>query len=100
MRSEFLIPAADEFKEAIDWYRQRSVRASEGFRAKVAEAIRSAMTRPTSAGFLVGKRVRKVLLKPYSYGLIYFVHEDVLHVVAVAHNRRRPRYWQSRLTWI
>ncbi len=100
MRFEFLIPAADEFREAIDWYHLRSVRAAEGFRAKVSEAIRLAMARPTSVGFLVGKRVRKVRLKPYSYGLLYFVHDDVLYVVAIAHNRRRPRYWQSRLTWI
>jgi len=98
MKFEFLIPAADEFREAVDWYRQRSVRACEGFRSRVKQAIHAALERPTSAGFLVGKRVRKVRLAPYSYGLLYFVHGDVLYIVAIAHNRRRPRYWQSRLT--
>ena len=99
MRFEFLIPAADEFKEAIDWYRQRSVRASDGFLNRVTQAVLTAIARPTSAGFLVGKRVRKIRLMPYSYGLLYFVHGEVLYIVAIAHNRRRPRYWQSRLTW-
>lgn len=97
MNFEFLLPAADEFKEAIDWYALRSPRAREGFRTAVQNAISKAMARPTSAGFLVGKRVRKIRLTPYSYGLLYFVHQETLYVVAVAHNHRRPRYWQDRL---
>ncbi|MBI5766466.1 MAG: type II toxin-antitoxin system RelE/ParE family toxin [Verrucomicrobia bacterium] len=100
MTFEFLVPAQDEFEEAFDWYQARSVRAAEGFRARVAEAVAAAMSRPTSAGFLVGRRVRKILLSPYRYGLLYFVHEQVVYVVAVAHNRRRPNYWRRRITWI
>jgi plasmid stabilization system protein ParE len=100
MTFEFLDPAADEFEEAFDWYQGRSVRAAEGFRARVTVAVHAAMERPTSAGFLVGRRVRKIMLKPYDYGLLYFAHERVLYVVAVAHNKRRPLYWQRRLEWI
>lgn len=78
MTWEFLVPAQDEFEEAFDWYQTRSTRAAEGFRSRIAQAIKAALARPTSAGFLVGRRVRKILLKPYRYGLLYFVHEQVL----------------------
>ena len=97
MTFEFLHPASREFEEAFDWYAQRSARAAEGFRATVHEAINRAMENPTSAGFLVGKRSRKILLEPYRYGLIYFVHGDFLYIVAIAPNRKRPRYWTRRI---
>ena len=97
MTFEFLRPAAKGFEEAFDWYSQRSERAAEGFRAAVREGIQRAITNPTSAGFLVGKRSRKILLDPYRYGLIYFIHEKVLYVVAIAPNRKPPRYWKHRI---
>lgn len=96
----FLEPAAVEFEQAFDWYQIRSEKAAEGFRSRVMVAVHEAMNRPSSAGFLVGQRVRKVMLKPYSYSLLYFTHGRILYVVAVAHSKRRPGYWQRRLTWV
>jgi hypothetical protein len=55
------------------------------------------MENPTSAGFLVGKRARKIPLDPYRYGLIDFVHGEFLYIVAIAPNRRPPRYWARRV---
>jgi toxin ParE1/3/4 len=100
MTFEFLAPAAVEYRGAFDWYNERSVQAADGFRDAVSAAIQRAMDRPTSAGFLLGRRVRKIMLKPYDHGLLYFVHDDHLYVVAIAHNRRRPNYWAKRLHWI
>lgn len=42
--------------------------------------------------------VRKVQLKRFSeYGLVYTVVNDTFWIVAVAHAKRRPGYWISRL---
>lgn len=97
MTFEFLRPAAIEFEEAFDWYAARSAKASEGFRNAVAAAVLRISVNPTSAGHLVGKRTRKLQLTPYSYGLIYFIHGGVIYIVAIAHSRRRPNYWKSRI---
>ena len=97
MTFEFLHPAAREFEEAFDWYGQRSASAAEGFRAAVNAAIERALENPTAAGFLIGKRARKILLRPYRYGLIYFCHGDFLYIVAVAPNRKPPNYWKRRI---
>ena len=99
MTFEFLTPAAVEYLAAYDWYDERSARAAERFHEVVNAAVQRAMERPTSAGFLIGKRVRKIVLKPFDYGLLYFAHNHVIYVVAVAHNKRRPDYWRDRLTW-
>lgn len=69
MKVDFPLSAAREFEEAIDWYAGRSRRAEEGFRAVVRKAIQLASDSPGSAGFLVGKRSRKIALKTYRYGL-------------------------------
>jgi plasmid stabilization system protein ParE len=97
MTYEFLHPAVREFEEGYDWYLQRSVRAAEGFRAAVQQAIGQAIAHPTSAGFLVGRRSRKIKLEPYRYGLIYFVYGEVVYVVAIASSRRPPHYWKRRM---
>lgn len=97
MTVEFLHPAAREFEEAFDWYAQRSTRAAEGFREAIRSAIQRAIESPTSAGFLVGRRARKVRLDPYRYGLIYFAHGKFLYVVAIAPNRKPPHYWVRRI---
>jgi plasmid stabilization system protein ParE len=97
MRFEFLDQASEEFKEAFDWYARRSLKAAEGFREAVRMAVVEGMQNPTSAGLLMGKRSRKIPLKPYRYGLIYFVHGNYFYIVAIAPNRRPPSYWKSRL---
>jgi plasmid stabilization system protein ParE len=41
-------------------------------------------------------RHRLVLLKRYPYSLIYRVDGDSVKIIAVAHSRRRRRYWTGR----
>ena len=48
--------------------RARSLRAAGGFRAAVRKAIGRATNNPTSAGFLVGRRTRKIMLEPMTTG--------------------------------
>jgi len=39
---------------------------------------------------------RRILLEHFPFTLYYRVREDVITIVAVAHQKRRPGYWQSR----
>lgn len=36
-------------------------------------------------------------LDVFPYGIVYFVRDDEVLVVAYAHERRRPGYWRERL---
>jgi hypothetical protein len=40
--------------------------------------------------------VRRVPVNRFPYYLAYLVTSDAIHVLAVAHERRRPRYWSGR----
>lgn len=41
--------------------------------------------------------LRQVRLRQFPYRLVYMVVSDEIVIVAVAHERRRPGYWQDRL---
>ena len=40
--------------------------------------------------------VRRARVQNFPYHLVYLVTDDVVYVLAVAHDRRRPRYWRAR----
>jgi toxin ParE1/3/4 len=45
----------------------------------------------------VGGEVRRRTLTDWPYGIFYRLRGDELIIIAVAHHRRRPGYWRSRL---
>lgn len=42
-------------------------------------------------------RVRRVLVERFPFAVVFVETDTALHVVAVAHSKRRPRYWRGRL---
>jgi hypothetical protein len=41
--------------------------------------------------------MRWCLAKRFSYGIVYQIYEDTVRIIAVAHLRRRPGYWDKRV---
>ena len=41
--------------------------------------------------------IRRALLARFPYALVFLVWEDEVRVLAVAHAKRRPGYWLSRV---
>lgn len=92
--------AADEIREAAEWYAARGERLDERF----IQAIREAMTRiendPTQSAKLETlpskERIRRFLLPDFPYLIIYEEFDEEIFVYAVAHASRRPHYWRRR----
>jgi plasmid stabilization system protein ParE len=40
---------------------------------------------------------RRYVFKTFPYSLIYIIEADIVNVVAVAHDKRRPGYWRKRI---
>ena len=52
---------------------------------------------PLAPRVLASRGARKYLLERFPYVVIYRpVGDDEVEVVAVAHHKRRPRYWTER----
>jgi hypothetical protein len=47
-------------------------------------------------GILLRGRVRRKLLRNFPYSLMYSIRESGIRILAVAHQKRRPFYWQHR----
>jgi toxin ParE1/3/4 len=85
-----------EFDEAFDWYAERSVQAALGFASEIDLAIEKIGTTPerfppTYAG------CRRYILNRYPYNVIYYQTDERIFIVAIAHTKRHPTYWESRL---
>ena len=89
--------AAAEFEEALCWYSERSEQAAKGFDEAVSKALREIEQAPQRWPLIDRRHRIKILEKRFPYHLIFRVDDDLLAVtvIAVAHHRRRPRYWQG-----
>jgi plasmid stabilization system protein ParE len=91
-----LLPAAEEeIAEAFRWYFERSPFAADAFRSEVVGAIDSLAEDPLMWP-ADSEAVRYYILRRFPYTIHYEVAATEVIVLAVAHQRRRPGYWQGR----
>ena len=88
--------AAQEVESTYEWYAARDVSTAHGFREELRQAVDVVAASPQTWP-RYGRRARRYVFPRYPFSLVYIVRGDVVEVVAVAHGRRRPGYWRSRL---
>lgn len=85
----------------VEWYDEREPGLGERFGVAVRAAIDAAAKSPQSWAIWPGwdrePLVRSKSAGGFPYRVVYFVHDDRVMVVAVAHTRRRPGYWRERV---
>lgn len=92
---EVLPEAETEAREAFLWYFDRSPIAADAFRTELLDAIDSLTT--TAVDWPEDEDgIRRYHLKHFPYTVMYEVLDHQVTVFAVAHQRRRPGYWQDR----
>jgi plasmid stabilization system protein ParE len=93
----FLPAAEDEFLEAVAWYEAQRPGLGAEFLAEVERAVRRIIAFPRHGSpYLAG--TRRIVLRQFPYSVVYWPDPDDLLVVAVAHQRRKPGYWKSRVS--
>lgn len=90
-------PAARaEMKVSLLWYSEQSDSAALGFSAELRGAYSAIRSDPQLyPTYLHG--TQRILLKRYPFSVVYRELLDSITVLAVAHAKRRPGYWKSRL---
>jgi plasmid stabilization system protein ParE len=96
MQREILASAQTEFKEAFDFYESRQPGLGNELTLDFESAVQEILRNPTM-GRRLTRDVRRWPLHQFPYALIYQIRQDSILIVAVAHFRRRPGYWRSRL---
>jgi len=93
---EYLEEALDEAEAAVRWYAERSVTAAAAFSSEL-DAAESAIARLPEAWPPFDHGTRRYLLQRFPFSVVYRVEHRRILIVAVAHARRRPGYWQARI---
>ena len=93
---EFHPDAEEEFIEAAAYYERNVPGLGERFAREVRRAIERLLEHP-EIGSPIDPNLRRAILTRFPYSLIYSFTSDLLRVVAVAHARRRPGYWRTRI---
>lgn len=96
MRARFLQPAEAEVDEAVAYFDAQRGGLGERFEQDLLNTIAFVTSHPMAGKALTG-RVRKFGLRAFRYNVIYVVDAEEIVIVAVAHHRRRPGYWRTRL---
>lgn len=98
---DLLESAERERDQAIERYEGERPGLGSEFFERYEAAVQYALRFPESGNLLSGRRlvrdVRRHVFDRFPYDLITTVAQERLIIVAVAHHKRRPRYWRKRL---
>lgn len=88
--------AVSELDEALTYYRDIHPDVAESF---IQDVVR--------AKFLIGhfpyawknqaRGIKGFVMQHYPYTIVYQIRDDSIWIVAYAHHKRRPGYWNNRL---
>lgn len=96
MNYEFLPEAAEEFREASRYYENEAPGVGVAFIAELHRVISVVTSHPRAARKVRGT-IRSKALFHFPYSLLYSIESGLILIVAVAHQKRRPTYWRSRI---
>ena len=89
-------PAAQrELSEAADFYDAEHPGLGGAFLGAAERAFEQIQAFPESPP-ISPVPVRIKVLSAFPFSVIYWVTDEVIIVLAVAHHRRRPEYWRGR----
>jgi toxin ParE1/3/4 len=88
--------AFTEMIEASKYYEERALGLGMSFLDSIEEAVTQVLANPEACQ-LIGDLVRQKLVKRFPYSILYVIEPECLRVMAIAHQKRRPGYWHSRL---
>ena len=88
--------ARREAAQATVWYAERSLSVAGRFRDELLACFSHAAASPQRyPSYLHG--TQRILLKDFPYFIVFLDWRDEVHIVAVAHAKRRPGYWLKRI---
>jgi toxin ParE1/3/4 len=96
VRVEFFPAAEQELVEAADYYESKLRGLGLEFVEEL-ERVVAVLEELPSLGERLDPSHRRVPLRRFPYAIILRVKDEVIYVIAVAHRRRKPRYWTPRV---
>jgi toxin ParE1/3/4 len=95
VKVEFHPAASEEFIATVEYY--EAALPGLGRRFLVEVQTRTELIRVHRESGVPGpEAIRRMMVPGFPYHIVYRLREDLLQVLAMAHQRRRPGYWRER----
>ncbi len=92
----FLPDAEQEMISAAKFYESIAEGFGDDFLAEVKRALRSIQKNPDRWP-VVEENIRKHRMNRFPFYIVYFIRGEVIIIIAIAHQKRRPGYWKNRI---
>ena len=88
--------AIAEARAIREWYAARNPAAADAFMAELDQAQKQIAKFP-EAGAPYISNTRRHLMHRFPFSVVYRRQKRKIQIIAIAHGRRRPGYWQGRI---
>lgn len=95
MRVVFLPEAESEMIESALYYQRQVAGLGDAFLQEIEKATEWIATYPVASA-AVRVKVRRKVLSNFPFYLLYRADDDMVLIIAVAHQKRRPSFWWTR----
>ena len=93
---EYHPAAKSEIIDSREWYDKQARGLGLEFLRDLQRAEQKILANPLLYPFYEGE-TRRILLDKFPFSLIYLFSKNEIQVVAIAHQRRKPKYWTKRI---
>jgi plasmid stabilization system protein ParE len=97
VKTTFHPDASEDYAAAFSWYYKRGTVLASNFGSEIDRAIQLISHNPWRRAKFDSQR-RRFIVRKFPYSIIYEVHGESVVVLAAAHGKRRPYYWQERVS--
>jgi plasmid stabilization system protein ParE len=94
---QFHPAASSEYLDSIAFYESRVVGLGADYIAEFEVTLKRVCDAPKSYSLDCPPDSRKAGMQRFPFNVLYRESGGIVHVLAVAHQRRRPRYWLGRV---
>jgi plasmid stabilization system protein ParE len=89
--------AAEEHTKQVAYYEDIQAGLGRRYHAEFQNTLATVCNAPDRSRIVLAPDIRRSMLKIFHFDLIYREVDGSVQVLAVAHHRRQPGYWATRL---
>jgi toxin ParE1/3/4 len=92
--------ATEELDAAGEWYDAQLPGLSLELFDSVEEAIELILQQPAAwqrDSVVTNREIRRFVMRRFPFSIVFYVVDDIVRIVAIAHAKRKPGYWRMRI---
>jgi len=89
--------AAQEHEQQVAYYEETQAGLGRRYHAEFLDVVSRVCAAPTRSRIVLAPDIRRTMFKVFHFDIVYREVEGIVQVLAIAHHRRQPGYWLTRI---